>query len=104
VDDIRVETSIDRGIGTLRIVGEIDAATASTLDERLRRIEAEPGVTVVELDFSDVEFIDSSGLSVLVAAHKRAKARDIALVLTNPTPATRRVFTIAGIDEVITIR
>ena len=104
MDDFRVELSTTGPVVTVRAVGELDAATASTLDEVLRAIEIEGGASEIDVDFADVAFVDSSGLSVLVAAHKRTRARGQTLVVTNPTPSTRRLFAIAGLDVVLSIR
>lgn len=80
--------------------GELDLATASELERHLReRIEA--GGRVV-LDLRELAFMDSSGVRVLVTAHRDAEAHDSA-ELTIVSPGERspvsRVLSIAGITE-----
>lgn len=105
MDDFRVLTAIDGGVAVLRVTGELDAATAPTLDEYVRRVEAEQRVLdEIVVDIGDVTFIDSSGLSVLVAAHKRLRRDETRLVVVNPTMQARRVFEIAGLHTVLTVR
>ncbi|HEX7166421.1 MAG TPA: STAS domain-containing protein [Acidimicrobiales bacterium] len=105
MDDFRVLTAIDGGVAVLRVTGELDAATAPTLDEYVRRVEAEQQVLdEIVVDIGDVTFIDSSGLSVLVAAHKRLRREDTGLVVANPSSQARRVFEIAGLHSVLTVR
>ena len=104
MDEFYVDVSIDGEIATIRVAGEIDAATAPGLDERLRKVETETCLSEIDVDFADVAFIDSSGLSVLVAAHKRTRSHDVTFVVTNPSASARRLFAIAGLDMVLAVR
>jgi anti-sigma B factor antagonist len=104
MDELCVDVSISGPLAIVRVGGEVDAATAPELDETLRKVEAETALSEIALDFRDVTFIDSSGLSVLVAAHKRLRASGVTLAVTNPSPSTRRLFSIAGVDVVLTVR
>lgn len=62
------------------------------------------GAEEVILDCSDLLFIDSCGLSVLVANHKRFHDAGRELVVEAVRPGALRLFEIAGIDRVLTIR
>lgn len=104
MDEFCVDVSISGPLANVRVAGEIDAATAPGLDESLRKVESETTLTEIALDFGGVSFIDSSGLSVLVAAHKRLRASGVMLVVTNASPSTRRLFSIAGLDVVLVVR
>lgn len=57
----------------LKVTGELDIATSRRLEERLRALVAQHGQVV--LDLSELSFIDSSGLAVLINA-ARASAND----------------------------
>ena len=105
MDDFRISTSTDGPAAVVHLEGELDAATAPLLDEHLRRLDtAQPVPAELVLDLGDLAFIDSSGLSVLVAAHKRLRGRDGSFVIANPSMATRRIFSISGLDKVLAIR
>jgi anti-sigma B factor antagonist len=79
---------------------EIDVATAPALREQLyAAIEANPGETVVA-DLSPVQFLDSTGLGVLVAAMKHARSSGGDLRLTKPADHVWKVFAITGLDRV----
>jgi anti-anti-sigma factor len=83
------------GALTLRPTGELDIATAPRL-ERALRDGRRPGDEVV-LDLSGLEFIDSTGLRVVVKAVEAAAAERWDLRLRHGPPAVRRVFEIAGV-------
>jgi anti-sigma B factor antagonist len=90
---VRLEiTPIDNG---LVLVGEIDAHTAPELAARLDPLPGD-GADVV-LDVAGIEFIDSSGLRVLIEAHQRAIAAGRRLVIRQPSASVRRLFEISGL-------
>ena len=79
---------------------EIDAATSPLLREQLRaEMVANPG-TVVVVDMGAVEFIDSTGLGVLVGALKRARGDGGDLALVNVQTMIMRIFTVTGLNKV----
>jgi anti-sigma B factor antagonist len=86
-------------IAILAVAGEIDLWTAEEFRQSLRRTQATNERVVVDL--SDVPFVDSSGLGVLVGGLKRARDVDGSLHLVVTSPAVRRVFTLTNLDQVI---
>ena len=103
MDELTVTADHDGNVVVINVQGEIDAATAPVLDQELREAD-DCSTAEVIIDFGGVDFIDSSGLSVLVAAQKRLRNRDATLVVVNAQASTRRLFEIAGLDNVLTIR
>src|SRR5687767_10178611 len=89
---------------TIAVAGEIDLATAPALRGVLFGvIEAGAHATVV-LDIADVTFIDSTGLGVVVDAHRRLADEHRRLVVAHPTPGASRVIEVAGLDHLLDIR
>lgn len=84
----------------IHAAAEIDAATSPLLREHIRdEIAANPG-TIVVVDMGAVEFIDSTGLGVLVGALKRARLEGGDLALVNVQPLVMRIFTVTGLNKV----
>jgi anti-sigma B factor antagonist len=82
--------------------GEIDMASAPQLRELLdTAIDA--GTTKVVLDCRGLEFLDSSGIGVLVAARKRL-GEGGELVLDSPPAHVRKVLDITGVGDHLTVR
>jgi len=90
-------------VARLSLHGELDAATAPSLEAAIG-LSAGDGAEQVVIDCSSLDFIDSSGLSVLVSNHKRLADRGLELVIEAAPPGARRLFEIAGIDRVLHIR
>lgn len=95
-DDLLQITSSSDG---LVVSGEIDAHTAPALAAAIADTN---GATIV-VDLAGVEFVDSSGLRVLIDAHQQALDDDRALRLVNPSDAVRRLFDISGVDGYLNV-
>lgn len=90
-------SSEDGGDGRLRFLvrGELDLATAPEL-ERMLVQAIEDGREVV-LDLRELEFMDSSGVRVLVIAHTRASGR-FGLIAAPPKSPVTKILAIAGLE------
>jgi len=89
------------GIPVVTAPAEIDTITAGQLRTVLLHSAAH-GHTVIVVDMTGTWFCDSVGFSVLVGAHRRARAEGGALRLViPPDSAVSRIFTLTGLDRVI---
>ena len=96
----KFEISEEDGEGEAHVValrGEIHVTTAPRLAEHLTNA-IESGKTAIVLDMSGVEFIDSTGLSVLLNALRFAGQRQGRLVLVCTNPTVLRLFQITGLE------
>jgi len=86
-----------RGATTLvRLGGELDLYNANEVREALAQVLAE-GPSRVVIDMSEVEFVDSTALGVLIEA--RSKLPHDALRLAAPQLETRRTLQVSGLDR-----
>ncbi len=83
----------------IAVAGELDPHTAPDL-EGMIDARSTAGATIV-LDLGDLRFIDSSGLRVIIAAHKALEERGGRLVIRRPTETAVRLLAITGLDEVL---
>ena len=82
----------------IALVGELDLATAPALEEEVVHARSgSPGRIV--LDLGGIEFIDSTGLRILLSLRNDAKRNGHPLVLVPPRPAARRIFEITVTRE-----
>jgi len=80
----------------ITVSGELDLASAPELEAELQAVEASDARTIM-LDLAELQFIDSTGLRLLLTAHARSQADSERLVLLRPTDGVFRVFEIAGL-------
>jgi anti-sigma B factor antagonist len=86
---------------TVVVDGEIDLATCSHLWLVMGTAMA-LGPRLV-LDLAGTTFIDSTGLALIVRAHHQLGRRREAIVIRSPRPEARRVLSITGVDQLVTI-
>ena len=82
--------------------GEIDLATAAELKQRLEAVIASGAATII-VDLSDVAFIDSTGIGVLLSVQRRITAGEREMVTICPDPLVRRIFEVAGLLDVLRV-
>jgi anti-sigma B factor antagonist len=80
----------------VRLKGELDIATVDQLRQHLNKARQACGEHVI-LDLTDLEFMDSQGLSVIVSCHKAVSAAAGSLSLVSPRPIVRRTLEITGL-------
>jgi anti-sigma B factor antagonist len=86
----------------IRLLGELDMSTATQLREELLGLAGREGPQVT-VDLSELAFVDSTGLSVLITGLKRIRQQGGDMALRSPTPSTRRVLEITGLTEVFSV-
>ena len=92
---------VDTG-AVVSVRGDLEFGTASVLHSTLIDLTHQ-GCNPLVLDLSELEFIDSTGLSLLVQAHQRIASDGHTFVLRNPTIRVQRVLEISGLAELFTI-
>jgi anti-sigma B factor antagonist len=90
------------GCTIVTVSGELDAHSAPVLQAELDPVTALAGARVV-VDLTDVAFIDSTGLGVLVATLKHVREVDGHLHVVVSRPRVLKVFTLTGLDAVIAL-
>jgi anti-sigma B factor antagonist len=100
--NLDLETSTQGKTSIITLRGEIDVYTAPRLRQALIDLVSQ-GATDIVVDMDKVDFLDSTGLGVLVGAHRRLRARDGSLDLVCPHERLLKVFRITGLDNVFDI-
>jgi anti-sigma B factor antagonist len=87
---------------TLRLAGEIDMDTAPAVRNAALRALRQHSATL-NIDLSEVTFMDSTGLEVLLATRRRTEAEGGQLHIVDPTYAVLRVLEVTGVDRLFHI-
>ena len=103
---VATELSINRrdeagGVVVLALSGELDVVSAPELELCLNEVMAEAHDRVV-LDLSELAFVDSAGVSVLIKGKQDAESSGRTLVLGRPTEQVHRVFALVGLADWLT--
>ena len=102
-DEFSIAESDRDGRAHLSLRGELDLATAPEL-EQLVNERLDEGQEVV-VDLRGLDFMDSSGIRVLVAAHARAARNDTRFFVVRPAPASAvaKIVEVSGLDGELNI-
>ena len=100
--ELSLSTRAVTGHTVLEVGGEVDVYTAPRLRERLVELVDE-GARSVIVDLSRVEFLDSTGLGVLVGALKRLRAVGGGLALVCGHERLLKIFRITALDRVFSL-
>jgi anti-sigma B factor antagonist len=82
------------------VAGEIDGNTSPVLAAALLGKSAD----AIELDMAGIEFVDSSGLRVLIEAHQKAQAAGGSLTLISISETVARLLEISGVDTYLDVQ
>jgi anti-sigma B factor antagonist len=83
--------------------GEIDLYTAPKLQSELAAaLKADHPVQLV-VDMAGVDFCDSTGMNVLLAAQRLAREHGGNVELSGPRPAVRKILSVTGLESVFTV-
>lgn len=85
----------------LAVSGEVDLGTAPSLEEAVTTAVETAGARAVRIDLTDVSFMDSTGLRVLLSGRQAAEQRGIAFSVANPRPHLLKVMRVTGIDGLL---
>ena len=84
----------------LTVEGRLDTMTAPELEKEIQSLSA---VNSLELDFSNLDYISSAGLRVLLSAHKSFANKE-GMVILNANESVLDIFEVTGFKDILTIR
>jgi len=95
-----IKKSVNEGEMTIKVVGRLETMTAPLLDAEVKALP--PELTSLVLDFTDLEYVSSAGLRVVLTAQKAMNARKAKMTLVGVNAVVKHVFDITGFSPVLT--
>ena len=102
-DRARILVDTAGSILSVRVRGEIDHHTASDIRRGIDAVLFEKRPKKLLLDLSAVSFMDSSGLGLIMGRYSVMKELEGEMVVWNPSPETRAIMTLAGMERMVRI-
>jgi anti-sigma B factor antagonist len=96
---LEFETTRNGSIAIVRPTGELDISGAAVLEDELDRLAEDPELATVLLDMRGLEFMDSSGLRLVVVADMRAREAGRRFSLIRGEETVHRVFEITRMSD-----
>jgi anti-sigma B factor antagonist len=99
VPTLEFETTRNATVAVIAATGELDLSGATVLEAELDRVQEDPELAIVVLDLRGLDFMDSSGLRLVVLADMRAREAGRRFVLVRGPETVHRVFEITRMSE-----
>ena len=99
---VEIQTTNVDGVVIISFKGRLDGSVASFLREEIDRISSQEIKSVI-FDLADTDFMDSSGLALVVSAYKRMRSYGGMLVLVNLSKNVRYLMELSRLDRVFMI-
>ena len=101
-NDFTLEEHSEGGASVITVTGELDLRTSPQLEATLGRV-FDAGTKLVILDLRQIEFMDSTGLRVVLSAHRRAHETGRRFALVRGADQVERVLTLTGVRDLLTV-
>ena len=99
--NMTIETSREQEKLCLKVKGRLDTMTSPQLD---KEVETNlKGTELLTMYLSELDYVSSAGLRVLLSAHKSMKKQGGSMVVRGVNEEVQEVFTITGFSEILTI-
>ncbi len=87
---------------TVAVDDRIDTITSQELEKSLN--DEIDNVTSLTFDFTNLEYISSAGLRVLIATQKKLKQKNVPMTITNVNDIINEIFRMSGFDKILEIK
>ena len=98
---MKLITAVKDGDLLARITGDIDHHSASGIREEIDRLLEKERPARLLLDLGETDFMDSSGLGLILGRKRKTEEMGIALTLVNPTEGCLKILHLAGMENQI---
>lgn len=96
-----IEKNLDGQTLTMSLIGRLNTSTAPELESEIKDSTADANDLV--LDFTELEYISSAGLRVILSAQKLMNAKGGSMVVKNVRDTVKEIFEVTGFSSIITI-
>ena len=98
---MKIKSRVHNRVLYVLLCGELDEHSASytriTLDEMFDK----PDFEKIVIDLSELDFMDSTGIGVLIGRYKKMKDKEIPIFIANPSSHAEKIFKITGLYEIM---
>ncbi|MDD4088805.1 MAG: STAS domain-containing protein [Tissierellia bacterium] len=100
---LEIENKIQDSIIEIKPIGEVDIYTSPKLKNQIFALIEERNIDII-IDGESLEYIDSTGLGVLMSIYKKMQENSLNLNIINLKPNIYKLFDITGLNKVFNIR
>ena len=98
---MQVKTKLSGGTLYIMLCGELDQHTALYTKQVFEKSISKGGFKEVIIDLADLNFMDSTGIGVLIGRYKLLKAKKVPVYICNANSTIEKIFKISGLYEIM---
>ena len=98
--ELSMSSEREGDVHSICLFGELDLATGEAVERELERVEATDTAAII-VDLSGLEFMDSSGVRLMLIANARSRADANRLTLLRGPAAVQRVLELSGVERLL---
>ncbi len=98
---MQVKSRVHNGVLYVLLCGELDEHSATYTRITLDEIFDKPDFKKIVIDLSELDFMDSTGIGVLIGRYKKMKDKDIPIYIANPSAHAEKIFKITGLYDIM---
>lgn len=85
----------------VNLAGELDEMSANFTRNELDNIFEKLNFKQIVIDLSELSFMDSTGIGILIGRYKKMKTRNIPIFICNPSNHIEKIFKMTGLYEIM---
>ena len=98
---MEVRNRIYNNIMYVNLSGELDEHNATYIKTTLDDLFSKNGFSQVIIDLSELDFMDSTGVGILIGRYKKLKERKISIYICNPSKHAEKIFNMTGLYSIM---
>ncbi len=98
---MKVDSKILKDTLYISISGELDEHTANYARSAMDGQMEQEGFSLVIIDLSELDFMDSTGIGVLIGRYKKMKERQIPIYISNPSVQVDKIFNMSALYDIM---
>ncbi len=99
---MQIKSKVHNNSLYILLIGELDEANAPYVRNNLdQMLEREKNFNKVIIDLSQLDFMDSTGIGVMLGRYKKLQSRNIPIYIINPSRQAEKIFQMAGLYDIM---
>lgn len=95
---MKIKYNLDRNTLYVYLIGELDECTAGKTRDAIDNLLSDVnGVYKVVFNLSGLNFMDSTGIGMLIGRYKKLKGARVEVFIQNPTPSVEKILQVSGL-------
>lgn len=98
---MQIKHRIYNNIMFIMLDGELDEHTAKYTTQILDKLLIDNAFKQIVFDLSDLKFMDSTGIGVLIGRYKKMKEKGVGIYISNPSKHAEKIFNLTGLYDIM---